>query len=76
MLDNRRKKHHRRALLVALCALSIATTMPGLADVLPSTQYAQRLESARSDYFAGIDGDGSATDRAEQAFGLAGTRPS
>ena len=38
------------------------------ADVPTRADYAQRLDSARADYFAGIDGDGSATDRAQQAF--------
>ncbi len=62
-------KYLYRSLLIALCSLIVAAThTAAFADVQPSTAYTKQLEAARADYFAGIDGDGDATDRAEQAF--------
>jgi hypothetical protein len=51
--------------LAACCISTIAiAAAPIGADVPPHSSYLQQLERARADYFAGIDGDGSATDRA------------
>lgn len=69
MLDSLRRYHLGRMILVASYFLGAAIlSPPAHADIAPHNDYGQRLESARVAYFAGIDGDGSATDRAEQAF--------
>lgn len=50
--------------------LSTAGAAPTIVDVPAHAAYAQRLESARADYFAGIDGDSGAADRAQRAFNI------
>lgn len=52
-----------------VCLLMAIASMPLGADLLSRDGYAQQLARARAEYFAGISGDGQATDRAERAFG-------
>ena len=58
-----------RSVLLALCVSGVLiATDPLGADILSHSTYVQQLERARADYFAGIDGDSNATDRAERDF--------
>ena len=69
MLDSCRRFCRPAALLSGVLTITAAT---GVAASLPNVSspqsYAQQLASARAAYFAGIDGDSAANDRAQEAF--------
>ena len=70
MLDKRRPRH-RVGFFTALPASLFgmwATHAVALPDAPPHAAYEQQLASARANYFAGIDGNSDASDRAQDAF--------